>query len=158
MKPQPTAYLDDLTAADRTRIQVLKNQILRRMAVFYLPPALLSIAALVYVNANSIRLGLGNSENLLGFINVVLVVVAALTLRLFVNHIISSTKESKNWQKKVIQGKINGKKGNIVFIGNQQVKLDAAHAEQVKEGDDVIIGQAITTGWILSLQKREPAA
>lgn len=154
MKPQPTAYLDDLTEAERNLIQVMKKKNIARMAVFYLPPALLSSAALAYVNINRISLGLDNNENLLGFINVALVITAALTLRLFVNHLINGMKETKNWQKKVIQGKIQGKKGNTVFIGNQQVKLDAANAALVKEGDDVEISQAIATGWILGLKKR----
>gem|GEM_PF-1176875 len=158
MLPQPEIYLHDLTEDERKKISETGRRHLARMGLLFVPPALLMAAALVYVNVKAIKLGLDSNENLLGAINVVLVIGVALLLRLFVSHVLTFSKETRAWQKKVVQGKVQGKKGNTVYIGRQTVKLDNAHAPQVNVGDDVEISLSQHAGFILGVVKRGQAS
>lgn len=154
MSIQPEIYLHDLSPDERTKLTSMGRAVVIRKGMLFIPPALVIAAGLIYVNINLIPLKLDNSSNTVGAINVVLVIGIALMLRMFVTYVINFSKESKAWQKKVVQGKIHGKKGNTVYIGRQTVKLDPTSAAQVNVEDDVEISLSLVSGFVLGLVKR----
>ncbi|TND07498.1 MAG: hypothetical protein FD123_3208 [Bacteroidetes bacterium] len=154
MQPQPEVYLHDLSETEKQKLISIARRNVKRMGIVLLPPALIAAVALVYINMNKYQLKLDEQENLHAVLNVSLVIIFAFLVRMFISHVISLRKESKNWQKRVVHGKIHGKKGNTVYIGRQTVKLDSASASKANIGDDVEISISVHAGFIIDIVKR----
>jgi hypothetical protein len=95
---------------------------------------------LAYLNTNYIQLGLQNEDNILGFVNFVLVILAVLPARLFINRVIAFSKANNAWQKRVVRGTIQGIKGNAVFVSGQKIRLSAEQLGRVAVQQEVEIG------------------
>jgi hypothetical protein len=100
---------------------------------------------------NSIELGIVDNPTLLGWSNIILVILSLLSARLFVNVVMAHQKAINAWQKKVIKGKIQAKDGKIITVVNQKVKLDKEQAEKVNTGDDVIVSVMPGGEFVLSI-------
>lgn len=156
MITQPEVYLDDLSKDEKQLLTAIARKQLVRMGILLLPPAFALGFVLVYFNMYSKTYEL--DETKLGILNAVTVIGVVLAIRFFVSYAISLSKESKSWQKRVIHGKVHGKKGTTVFIGRQRVRLNSAQAASVNVDDEVEIGVSTHAAYVIYVQKKEKPA
>lgn len=132
--------LEDLPQEEKDILVAAARRSLYAGLAINIVPFLMASVGLAYLNTNYIQLGLQNEDNILGFVNFVLVILAVLPARLFINRVIAFSKANNAWQKKVVRGTIQGIKGNAVFVSGQKIRLSAEQLSQVAVQQEVQIG------------------
>lgn len=150
--------LENLTEAEKDRIVNEAQKGIRTGLFLYIIPFLVFGFAIYYINMHYITLGLKPHENWHSAINVSLVILCILPARLFVNTVLRFRKASNSWQKKTIRGKVVSKKGRVILVAGQKIRLDANQAASVKTGDDVIASISVALDYTLSFEILKPQA
>jgi len=132
--------LEDIPQEEKDILVATARRALYAGFVVNIVPFLVAGIGLAYLNTHYIQLGLQNEDNILGFVNFVLVIFTVLPARLFINRVIAFSKASNAWQKKVVRGNIQGIKGHDVFVSGQKIRLSNEQLSQVALQDNVEIG------------------
>jgi hypothetical protein len=147
---KPEAYLLELTPEEKQILHKhLKKQNIRRLLTLG-PLLIASVAVVFYLNNHMV---LEIKESRLTLINVVLVIVAALSLRLLISDTIINNREMASFQKKVIQGTILEKEKNTLKIGHHEIEPGHRMYDNVSVGDKVEVYLSIKTEYLLGYKK-----
>lgn len=147
---QPDALLEDLTPTDRHLLDKQLNKGMVRATAIFVPVVLAAFVALFA--ANTVYREHFTTE-VLGFINLLLVIIGAFAGRIYVGHFINFFKDKNAFQKKVYRGVVTAKEGNRVMINNHELKIGANHIDMLQKGMRVEVHLSIKTGIVLDVKK-----
>jgi hypothetical protein len=147
---QPDALLEDLTPADRNLLDRKLNQGMVRATAIFVPAVLLAFLAL-YV-ANTIYREHFRTE-VLGFLNLLLVIIGAFAGRIYVGHCLNFFKDKNAFQKKVYRGVVTAKEGNRVMINSHELKIGKEHYDILQQGMRVEVHLSMKTGIVLNVTR-----
>ncbi|GAB4134742.1 MAG: hypothetical protein Fur0041_08310 [Bacteroidia bacterium] len=148
---QPVSLADITNEEKEMLVRFARKKVMNGIPL-YLGPFLLCALAVLYINLNAIPMGL-NGTTLLEVLNFLLVVLAVLPARLFVNHILFLKKSAGAWQKKIVRGKIHGKEGHTIYVSGQKIRLNAEQASDLKNEDFVEVGMNTQGNFVLYIHK-----
>jgi hypothetical protein len=150
----PIARLAALSDEEKTKLSaILKQRLLLRSFLFFLG-IFVSIAVIVYFN----RYGHVKSEDNLGLINVVFIVMAVLCARLLYAEFSDYGKEIGSPNKRIIRTRMSGKKGSKIVLGNktfskENILLDSSAFDSLQGNEEVQLELSAKSNIIFSVKK-----
>jgi hypothetical protein len=150
MQVKPEVRTDNTSDSDRELMRSVLQKPFHRKAWIYIPLVLVSIIGLVIINMNDVRFDL--SENKRGMGNILLVLTAALFLRLLIWEIMSYNKDLNHFQVKTAKGPIHRVKGKTFRIGDYEFNASALGTKDLKEGDWIELRAAYKSSSVFWLQ------
>ncbi len=148
---QAQVRTDNTNDHDRELMRAVLQKPFRRKVGIYLPLVLISICGLVFINMNDVRFDL--TEDKRGMANIILVLTAALFLRLLIWEIMSYNKDLNHFQVKTAKGPIHSVKGKTFRIGDYEFNVSALGTKDLGEGDWVELRAAYKSSSVFWLQK-----
>jgi hypothetical protein len=151
----PIARLENFSESEKNRISSMlrKKMILRSGLIGGL--ILLCACLLIYFNIWSSNILIQENR---GVLNVVFGVVGIISARLLLAEVMEFWSESNAAQKKVVNTRITGRKGEKIFLGKksfgrQELLLDDSDFDLLKEGDAVKVEYSTKSDTLFSVKK-----
>lgn len=151
----PIIRTEKLSAEEKTKLRdILRKRLLIIGSIYFIVIAA-SISIIFFFNTYSTIYYI---ENNLEIINVVFVIIAALSGRMLITEIMDCNKEVNASEKKIVETTITAKKENKITIGNKHFSkhdfiMDNSSFDDVQEGDRVRIDLSIKSGMLFSIKR-----
>lgn len=147
--------VEKFSEPEKERLRTLLKKRLLVLAVIYLTIIAVSISIMVYFNKYSTAYYIKNN---LEVINVAFVIITVLCGRLLVSEVIEFGKEAKATEKKIVEAKVTGRKGNKISIGDKNLGmhdfiLDNSGFDSLRVGDNVRIELSAKSGTLFTIKR-----
>lgn len=148
-------HIETLSADERSKlISILKKKLIAR-AILFISAIVVSLGVVIYFTA--FRTGTTSDDNI-GIINVVFVVVIVLCARLLYAEVSDYGKEIASQEKKVTNTRIVSKQDGKIVLGNksfgkEDILLNNYDFDTLQAGDDVILEISTKSNLIFSVKK-----
>lgn len=146
---QPDAQLEELTPADRNLLDRELNRGIIRATALFVPVVLIAIIAIYLANGPYRK---HFTDTVLGFINLLLVVIGAFAGRMYVGHCINFFKDKNAFQKKVYRGIVTEKENGRVKINSHELKIGKEHYNKLQKGMKAEIHLSVRSGIVLDIR------
>ena len=148
MSQVPDAQLENLSPSDRNLLDKKLSQRLTNSTAFFVPIVIAAAAAIWYVNTST---DIKIEDNTLGFLNLLLVIIALLPGRLYVNQVIAFFKDKNSFQKKIYRGTVAAIDGGVVTINSYELKIGKAYAGKLQKGMQAEVHLSMNSNIVLSI-------